>query len=173
MDPANANRQELKELVSLIEATGQAVSPAQNWTKEQFLDEVWTRAANEGIPQALTLYEGIPARFVGDYDIFFLETRLLTALGQYDDAYSVALMVKKIKNTTELQELMVRIDRGRFLASLQRELNTGSAKNALALFDNMPATVQNDFELLFLKASIMVSAGMVDEAEGMGADPCR
>ncbi len=169
MDPANAGKKELQDLVSLIEATGQAVSPAQNWTKEQFINEVWTRAANDGIPQALTLYEGIPARFVGDYDIFFLETRLLTALGQYDDAYSVALMVKKIKNTSELQELMIRIDRGRFLTSLQRELNTGSAQNALALFDTMPASVKNDFELLFLKASIMVSAGMVDEAEALCA----
>ncbi len=170
LDPANAAKKELLDLIAKIEATGQAVSPAQNWTKEEFLSAVWTTASTEGIRTALTLYEGIPARFVGDYDIFFLEARLLTAIGSYDDAYSVAMMVKRIKATAELNQLLTTIERGRFLTSLQKELNAGSPKNALALFDKMPSSIENDFELRFLKASIYVSAEMLDEAEALCAE---
>ncbi len=52
-----------------------------------------------------------------------------------------------------------------FVKNLQDILQTGSVNDALALFAEMPASLQNDFDLQKLHLSFLISAGKFSEAQ--------
>ena len=54
-----------------------------------------------------------------------------------------------------------------FVEQLQMALKTGSADDALKLYDTLPAEYADDFDLLFLKASLLMSAKRLDEADAL------
>ena len=57
--------------------------------------------------------------------------------------------------------------RSDFAAKLQKYLDAGDFAGALALFDGLSSDLANDFEILFLKASILFSAGKLDDADAL------
>ena len=52
----------------------------------------------------------------------------------------------------------------KFAVKLKKALNEGTAEDALALFDEMPEKLKNDTDLIYLKATLQVSAGQYAEA---------
>lgn len=51
-----------------------------------------------------------------------------------------------------------------FIKNLQNILNTGDLNAAILSFDSMPEKIQDDVDLLLIKASLLISATRVDEA---------
>src|SRR5574344_159553 len=54
-----------------------------------------------------------------------------------------------------------------FVEQVQQALKTGTAEDALKLYDTIPAEYADDFDLLVIKASLLVSANKLDEAEAL------
>ena len=52
----------------------------------------------------------------------------------------------------------------KFAVKLKKALNTGTAEDALALFDEMPEDLKDDEDLIYLKATLQISAGQYTEA---------
>ena len=57
--------------------------------------------------------------------------------------------------------------RSDFATKLQKYLNDNDFDGALALFDSLSNDMANDFDILFLKASILFSAKRLDESEAL------
>ncbi|MBQ7158364.1 MAG: hypothetical protein IJS09_02920, partial [Treponema sp.] len=58
----------------------------------------------------------------------------------------------------------------KFAQNVGTALESGNTEKALALFDTMPASMQNDSELQTLKASLLLSSGKTGEAEGLAKE---
>ena len=54
-----------------------------------------------------------------------------------------------------------------FVEQLQETLDTSSVKDALALFEELPADQREDFDLMYLKAALNLSAGNYKEASAI------
>jgi tetratricopeptide (TPR) repeat protein len=67
--------------------------------------------------------------------------------------------------TTEPQKLPKKITKADFVEQLRQTLKTGTSDDALKLYDQLPAEYADDFDLLFLKASLLVSSRRIDEAD--------
>ena len=59
--------------------------------------------------------------------------------------------------------------RADFASKLQKYLEADDFEGALSLFDSLSSDLASDFEILFLKASILFSAGRLDEADSLCA----
>lgn len=57
-----------------------------------------------------------------------------------------------------------------FVVKLQAALNSGSVQDALALFENMPASLKGDADLQKLRVSLLISAGNYTDATAQIAD---
>ena len=57
-----------------------------------------------------------------------------------------------------------------FAENLEKALASGSLEGALALFEKMPAGLEDDLDLLTLKGSLLLSAGKTADAEKLAAD---
>lgn len=68
---------------------------------------------------------------------------------------------EKPKTTVDKEEFT----KSGFVERLSETLKKGTVADALKLYDTVPAQFADDFDLLFLKASLLVSAGKFDDAK--------
>lgn len=70
-----------------------------------------------------------------------------------------------VKKEEPKKENKAEFSKAGFVEELQQALRTGTAEDALKLYDKLPEKYAEDFDLLFLKASLFISAGRYADAK--------
>ncbi len=90
----------------------------------------------------------------------FLLTLLCSALSFFPCAYAAVQTPITLNKVSEK-------DRMTFIKELQKYLDAEDFDSALKLFNNLSSDMANDFDILLIKASILFSAGKLDEADNL------
>ena len=75
--------------------------------------------------------------------------------------------VPKDQSTEQIETQVPLSPEGQFAQKLSDALDTGSIEDALVLFDTMPEELRDNLELKQLHASLLLSAGRLDEASAL------
>lgn len=138
--------------------------------REKFLEEVNQLIKTKQIKQALSMYENLPKAekksFKNDFELELIRIKLLDLDEQSDEAISACEELKSSNPKNEsLDKLCYSIKKKKFMRSLQTALETKSQEEVLILFDEIDSELSKDFGIGILKASLLLDAKRINEAE--------
>ncbi len=136
--------------------------------KDGFIEAVKQVAVTGDYENALSMFAKVPGKYKNDFDLNMLKARLLDVSGRYEECYDLCVqMQEKNGESQELNDLLLSMDKKIFMTKLQVQLKSKNYDNAIALFDTLKEQNAAEYDIIFLKASVLASAGRLDEAQAL------
>ena len=114
----------------------------------------------------LKILWGFMGKFKTSAVLFVMGALCLTSF--VPDAFCAGRTVAPVNTTMDVDTAS--FSKNDFILKLQRTLSSGSVKDAISLYDEVPAEFANDEDLLVLKASLFVSDNQLNAAKSICLD---
>ena len=139
-----------------------------SFDKKGFLKDVKKLSKDGRYEEALSMIDKVPSDFRDDVDIGLLKVKLLDVKGDYSQGYEVcSKLYKNNPDNSEVKTLLDSLERKIFMGELEQLLDDKDFDNAIALFDTLSEDNSKTYDIMYLKASVLASAGKYKESKAL------